>query len=97
MSRSNDAGHFFQTTEALATTERKAAKAKNKYGDPLKFPSKILALLNDPSNEGTIYVAEAAGEVKKVVLEVCKKSFEIYDLCERPTNVLLRPAKRPVK
>ncbi|SMR47551.1 unnamed protein product [Zymoseptoria tritici ST99CH_3D1] len=72
MSKSNDAGHFFQTTEALATTSRKAAKAKNKHGDPIKMSSKVLALcpdiFSDPSNPA-IFVAEAVGEVKRVFLE----------------------------
>ncbi|KAK5163621.1 uncharacterized protein LTR77_010570 [Saxophila tyrrhenica] len=72
MSISNDAGHFFQSSAALATTERKAAKAKNKYGDPIKFPSKILAILIDPNDKGGLYVAEAAGEVKKVRLDTQK-------------------------
>lgn len=73
MSRSADPGHFFQTTEALATTERKATKAKNKFGDPIKLPSKILAGYTDitSKNEGdVVYIAEAAGEVKRVKLEV---------------------------
>ena len=74
MSRSNDdAGRYFQTTDSLATTERKAAKSKNKHGNPIKLPSKILAAIPDPTSDGAIYVAEAAGEVKRVVLEVCKK------------------------
>ena len=73
MSRSNDAGHFFQTSSALATTERKAAKAKNKRGAPIKLPSKILAAIAAPSGDA-VFVAEAAGDVKRVVLEVCKIS-----------------------
>lgn len=68
MSRSNDAGHFFQTSEALATTERKAAKSKNKHGNPIKLPSKILAVCDD--RQGGVYAAEAAGEVKRVALDV---------------------------
>ena len=72
MSRSNDAGHFFQTSDALASNERKAAKAKNKHGNPLKLSSKILAAIGDPTDDGAVYVAEAAGEVKRVALEVCK-------------------------
>ena len=76
MSISNDAGHYFQTTDSLATTERKAAKSKNKHGDPIKFPSKILAILNDPHEEGLLYVAEAAGDVKRLVVEVCKRSSQ---------------------
>lgn len=73
MSISNDAGHFFQSSAALATTERKSAKSKNKRGDPIQFSSKILAILNDPADEGVLFVAEAAGEVKKVIVDVCKK------------------------
>ncbi|KAK4550610.1 hypothetical protein LTR36_000189 [Oleoguttula mirabilis] len=67
MSKSNDAGHFFQTSDALATIERKAAKAKNKHGDPIELPSKILAVR--AIDDGSVYVAEAAGELKRVVLE----------------------------
>lgn len=72
MSRSNDDGHFFQTSEALATGERKALKAKNKEGNPIKLPSKILAVQEDPNDAGAVFVAEAAGEVKRIALEVCK-------------------------
>ncbi|KAK5133378.1 hypothetical protein LTR08_007812 [Meristemomyces frigidus] len=68
MSRSNDAGHFFQTSSALATTERKDAKAKNKHGNPIRLPSKILAVVHG-GNEGAVYIAEAAGDVRRVVLE----------------------------
>jgi hypothetical protein len=75
MSRSNDVGHFFQTTEALVTSERKAAKAKNKYGNPITLPSKVLAVLPDPKAADAVYVAEAAGVVKRVVLDVCKMRF----------------------
>ncbi|KAK4504936.1 hypothetical protein PRZ48_002899 [Zasmidium cellare] len=70
MSRSNDPGHYFQTTEALATSERKAAKSKNKHGHPIKLPSKILAVCDD--GEGGVYAAEAAGDVKRVVLDTGK-------------------------
>ncbi|KAI7541303.1 hypothetical protein KC343_g19130, partial [Hortaea werneckii] len=69
MSKSADAGHFFQTTDALATSERKAAKAKNKRGDPIKLPSKLLAVHVDHANDGAVYVAEAAGDVKKINLD----------------------------
>lgn len=68
MSRSNDAGHFFQTSEALATTERKQAKSKNKHGNPIKLPSKILAVCDD--QQGGVYAAEAAGQVKRIALDV---------------------------
>lgn len=70
MSRSNDAGHFFQTSSALETSKRKAAKASNKYGKPVTLPSKVLALHADPGDGDAVFVAEAAGSVKKVVLDV---------------------------
>lgn len=73
MSKSNDAGHFFQTSAALETTSRKEAKAKNKHGNPIKISSKVLAAHTDifgDSATPTVYVAEAAGEVKRVKLEV---------------------------
>ena len=86
MSRSNDPGHYFQTTydclfachvrpltstsSALEETARKAAKSNNTKGDPIKLPSKILAVAADPQDENHIYVAEAAGNVKRINLEV---------------------------
>lgn len=75
MSRSNDPGDYFQTTEALATTERKATKSKNKHGDPIKLSSKVLAAIVDPFSENAVYLAEAVGEIKRVDLEVCKQTF----------------------
>ena len=83
MSRSDDAGHFFQTSDALATSERKADKAKNTRGDPIKLPSKILAVQADLDHAGALYATEAAGEVKCVVLDVCRNvsndSVPIHD------------------
>ena len=75
MSRSNDPGHYFQTTEALATTERKAAKSKNKYGDPIKLSSKVLAVIADPFTENSVFLAEAVGQISRVDLEVCKQTL----------------------
>lgn len=91
MSRSNDAGHFFQTSDALATGKRKAAKAKNKHGNPIQLPSKVLAAIKDPNTDGALYVAEAAGEVKRIDPEVCKSvSPRYYDvrvlICSRPVR-----------
>ncbi|KAK8160476.1 WD40-repeat-containing domain protein [Phyllosticta citrichinensis] len=63
MSRSADPGHFFQTSTALSESARKAQKAKNEFGAPIKLPSKLLAIAADPldDDEGVVYVAEAAG------------------------------------
>ncbi|KAF2128908.1 WD domain-containing protein [Dothidotthia symphoricarpi CBS 119687] len=69
MSRSDDPGHYFQTTSALNETARKATKAKNTKGNPFKLPSKILAITADPRDDGHVYIAEAAGNVKRIHLE----------------------------
>ncbi|KAF2261679.1 WD40 repeat-like protein [Lojkania enalia] len=69
MSRTNDPRHFFQTTSALNETTRKASKSKNTKGNPIKLSSKILAIATNPG-DGQIYIAEAAGNVKRIELEV---------------------------
>ena len=70
-----NAGHFFQTSESLLSGQRKAAKAKNKLGRPIKLSSKLLAVTPDPFDGRAVYVAEAAGEVRRVVLEVSSSVF----------------------
>ncbi|PSN60318.1 WD domain-containing protein [Corynespora cassiicola Philippines] len=69
MSQSTDPRHFFQTTSALDESARKASKSKNAKGNPVKLPSKILAVVPDPQSEAQIYIAEAAGSVKRINLE----------------------------
>ena len=56
----------------LTESARKASKSKNASGNPIKLASKILAVAADPENNERVYVAEAAGTVRRVVLEVCK-------------------------
>jgi hypothetical protein len=70
-----NAGHFFQTSESLVAEQRKASKAQNKLGRPIKLSSKLLAVTADPFDERAVYVAEAAGEVRRVVLEVSSFCF----------------------
>lgn len=66
-----DAGeNYFQTDESIATSERKQIKSQNRHGQPIKLPSKILAAHVDPYDHRAIYVAEAAGAIKRVVLSV---------------------------
>ncbi|KAF1844955.1 WD domain-containing protein [Cucurbitaria berberidis CBS 394.84] len=74
MSRSDDPGHYFQTTSALEQIARKAAKSNNTNGNPIKLPSKILAIIADPQDDNQIYVAEAAGCVKRINIEVGQTS-----------------------
>lgn len=94
MSRSNDAGHFFQTTYALETTTRKTAKSKNTHGSPIKLPSKLLAIHPDPQHEGAVYIAEAAGEIKRVVLEVGEQRSSIRRNSRIYRSVLTLPHRR---
>lgn len=40
------------------------------------MPSKILAVTADPQDTRCVYVAEAAGTVKHVNVDVCKRAVE---------------------
>ena len=71
MSRSTDPGHFFQTDASEAIRARRAAKSGNKNGNPIVLQSKILNVIPDPFSPSCIYLAESAGCVRKVNLEVC--------------------------
>lgn len=65
-------------SSALDNSARKAQKSKNTNGDPIKLSSKILAVVEDPegSDESpALFVAEAAGNVKRVSVQVCTKSM----------------------
>lgn len=112
MSRSTGAGHFFQTTwvslagsrsqqltvisSALNESARKATKSKNTKGNPVKLQSKILAAAADPHDSAQVYVAEAAGNVKRINLEVGQTlSFSVQDSARpffRPPRQLLTVA-----
>jgi len=69
MSQSNDRDHFFQTSDSIATAQRKSAKSKNKNGNPIDLKSKILAVRADPDDANVVYVAEAGGLLRRVNLE----------------------------
>lgn len=70
MSRSTDPGHFFQSDASEAIRARRAAKSGNTFGNPIKLQSKILAVVADPASSACVYVAESAGCVRRVNLEV---------------------------
>jgi hypothetical protein len=70
MSRSTDPGHFFQTDASESTRARRAAKSGNKHGSPIILQSKILNAIPDPFSSACIYIAESAGCVRKVNVEV---------------------------
>ncbi|KAI4156424.1 MAG: hypothetical protein LQ341_000015 [Variospora aurantia] len=71
MPTTNEADHFFQTTHSITETERKSRKGTNKNGAPVRIPSKILAAVADPScPSDAVFVAESAGNVRRVVVDV---------------------------
>lgn len=53
------------------TRSRRAAKASNTYGSPIVLKSKLLAACLDPrAPSSAIFVAESAGCVRRVTLDV---------------------------
>lgn len=70
MSKSTDPGHFFQTDASESTRARRAAKSGNKNGNPIVLSSKILSAVPDPFSSACIYIAESAGCVRRVNIEV---------------------------
>ncbi|KAI1439086.1 WD40-repeat-containing domain protein [Xylaria sp. CBS 124048] len=66
MRQGTSTGHFFQTDAEQALTERRAAKATNKNGNPIELKSKLLAVVRDPSTPGSLLIAESIGSVRKV-------------------------------
>ena len=62
--------------DSIAEASRKAIKAKNNNGNPIRLASKILAVIADPSDVGRVYVAEAAGTARRVTLEVGMDVFQ---------------------
>ncbi|KAI9813915.1 MAG: hypothetical protein M1832_006062 [Thelocarpon impressellum] len=69
MSRSTDPGHFFQTSASISESARRAAKASNSLGAPIRLGSKLLAILPCPESAGAIFVAESAGVARRLVLD----------------------------
>ncbi|KAL2020136.1 hypothetical protein VTK56DRAFT_8741 [Thermocarpiscus australiensis] len=68
--QSADPEHFFETDAAQEKRQRRAAKAGNKYGNPISLKSKILAAVPDPRNPSSaLLVAESAGAVRLVNID----------------------------
>lgn len=64
----------------MEENDRKAAKSRNTDGNPIKLQSKILAIAADLLDCGSVYIAESAGTVKQVVLEVGVRLQSSYTL-----------------
>ncbi|KAK3387153.1 WD40-repeat-containing domain protein [Podospora didyma] len=68
--QSSDPGNFFETDAEQETRKRRAAKAGNRYGNPITLKSKILAAVADPRfPSSAVLVAESAGSVRRVNLD----------------------------
>ncbi|GLI73848.1 hypothetical protein PoHVEF18_002078 [Penicillium ochrochloron] len=87
MTTSSNRDHFFQTSAALDDQERKEAKSKNDNGNPIKTQSKILAVLPDPWNQGSVYVAQSSGVVRRVILAT-GETAALYKGPEAPLSSL---------
>ena len=70
---------------ALDEQQRKDSKAKNTNGNPIQIGSKILAVHLDPCNQGSVYIAQSSGVVRRVKLEVSDINH-IYLSHERVTH-----------
>ncbi|KAH7089783.1 WD domain-containing protein [Paraphoma chrysanthemicola] len=79
------------SSSALNETARKATKSKNTSGSPIKLPSKILAVVADPQDEDQVYIAEAAGNVKRVNLESANVSATFAGPTAPLTSVAISP------
>ncbi|QIX01496.1 hypothetical protein AMS68_007013 [Peltaster fructicola] len=86
-----DAGeNYFQTSDSIASSERKQAKSRNKYGRPIKLSSKILASHVDPYDHRAVYVAEAAGVIRRVVLSTGERT-QVTRATAPLTSIALSP------
>ncbi|KAK4151031.1 WD40-repeat-containing domain protein [Chaetomidium leptoderma] len=64
-----DPERFFETDAEQEKRQRRAAKAGNKFGNPITLKSKILAAIPDPRHPSSaLLVAESAGAVRLVNL-----------------------------
>ncbi|KAG9833495.1 WD domain-containing protein, partial [Aureobasidium melanogenum] len=70
----SDADKYFQTSDSVAEQKRRQAKASNKNGNPVALTSKILAVHADPQDPDAVYIAEAAGTARRLVIQTGDKS-----------------------
>ncbi|RJE22985.1 WD repeat protein [Aspergillus sclerotialis] len=69
MSRSSNRNDFFQTSASQDDQKRKDTKSRNTNGNPIRLQSKVLAIREDPLNDGLVFVAQSGGTVRKIILE----------------------------
>ncbi|KAF2710819.1 WD40 repeat-like protein [Pleomassaria siparia CBS 279.74] len=80
----------------LDESARKASKSKNAKGNPVVLPSKILAVASDSLDGRQIYVAEAAGNVKRIKLEDGSISANFSGPTAPLTSVAVSPESKTI-
>ncbi|THX32732.1 WD40 repeat-like protein [Aureobasidium pullulans] len=94
----SDADNYFQTSNSVAEQKRRQAKADNKNGNPVVLTSKILAIHADDQDPDAVYIAEAAGTARRVVLETGDKSTVYTGAAAPLTSIttLRSPSAEPI-
>ncbi|KAK2001880.1 WD domain-containing protein [Colletotrichum falcatum] len=68
--QSSNQENFFETDAQQAKRQRRAKKEANTFGNPLRMPSKLLAVIPDPKKPHVcVLVAESGGRVSRVDTE----------------------------
>nr|XP_036585843.1 WD repeat protein [Colletotrichum truncatum]KAF6796034.1 WD repeat protein [Colletotrichum truncatum] len=66
---SSNPEHFFETDAQQAKRQQRAVKEENAFGNPLRMPSKILAVIPDPKKAHSVFAAESGGRVSRINTE----------------------------
>jgi len=80
-----------EDSSALNEEARKATKSKNTKGSPIKLPSKILAVIPDLQDQDAVYIAEAAGNIKRVNVKSSQVSATFSGPAAPLTSVAVSP------
>ncbi|KAM0275000.1 hypothetical protein ACHAQH_007648 [Verticillium albo-atrum] len=71
---SSNQENFFETDVQQEKRKQRALKQDNPFGNPIRLPSKVLAILPDPTNPNAILTAESSGRVARISLTTRKPS-----------------------
>ncbi|KAK7442176.1 hypothetical protein CaCOL14_000767 [Colletotrichum acutatum] len=61
--------NFFETDTQQEKRQQRAKKEGNTFGNPLRMPSKLLAVIKDTKSNNSVFVAESGGRVSKINIE----------------------------
>ncbi|EEY19436.1 WD repeat-containing protein [Verticillium alfalfae VaMs.102] len=65
---SSNQENFFETDVQQEKRKQRALKQDNPFGNPIRLPSKVLAVLPDPTNPNALLTAESSGRVARISL-----------------------------